>query len=231
MSCMQTRNAEKGILGSKKEQWKYFNRRYGRVGHVFQQRYKAQLCDDEAYLITLVCYIHQNPSRAGMQEGLNYPWSSHREYIRGYGQYVNSHFVLGMLSMDIKQAIKMYIEKISETHTVLLAENELVANGEFSEINISELQKTESEGTEHYSPCEALENLAKQVAEEMNVSLENLLGRCRIRRVVEARNLLIYRAVEARICTKAELAIKLRVDPARITRGYQQVDCIKKSIT
>jgi hypothetical protein len=33
--------------------------------------------------------------------------------------------------------------------------------------NISELQKTEFEGIEHYSPCETLENLAKQVAEEM----------------------------------------------------------------
>jgi REP element-mobilizing transposase RayT len=42
----------------------YFNRRYGEVGHLFQGRYKAIVCDKDAYLLELVRYIHLNPVRA-----------------------------------------------------------------------------------------------------------------------------------------------------------------------
>lgn len=38
----------------------YFNRRYGKVGHLFQGRYKSFLCDRDQYLLSLVRYIHLN---------------------------------------------------------------------------------------------------------------------------------------------------------------------------
>ena len=41
----------------------YFNRRYGEAGHLFQGRYKAIVCDKDAYLLELVRYIHLNPVR------------------------------------------------------------------------------------------------------------------------------------------------------------------------
>ncbi len=42
----------------------YFNRRYREVGHLFQGRYKAIVCDKDSYLLELVRYIHLNPVRA-----------------------------------------------------------------------------------------------------------------------------------------------------------------------
>lgn len=42
----------------------YFNRRYKTVGHLFQGRYKAILCDKDAYLLSLIKYIHLNPVKA-----------------------------------------------------------------------------------------------------------------------------------------------------------------------
>ena len=44
----------------------YFNRKYKTVGHLFQGRYKALLCDRERYLLSLIKYIHFNPVRAKM---------------------------------------------------------------------------------------------------------------------------------------------------------------------
>jgi hypothetical protein len=44
----------------------YFNRKYGKVGHLFQGRYKSYLCDKDSYLLSLVRYIHHNPVRAGL---------------------------------------------------------------------------------------------------------------------------------------------------------------------
>jgi putative transposase len=56
-----------------------FNRRHGRVGHVFQGRYKAILVQKDTYLLELARYIVLNPVRAGMvRSARDWPWSSYR---------------------------------------------------------------------------------------------------------------------------------------------------------
>ncbi len=42
----------------------YFNKRHCRSGHLFQNRYKSILCQEDTYLLELVRYIHLNPLRA-----------------------------------------------------------------------------------------------------------------------------------------------------------------------
>jgi putative transposase len=63
----------------------YFNRRHRRYGHLFQNRYKAILCEGETYLLELIRYIHLNPLRGKIVESLgelqNYPWSGHRALL------------------------------------------------------------------------------------------------------------------------------------------------------
>ncbi|OYD14337.1 hypothetical protein CH333_08310 [candidate division WOR-3 bacterium JGI_Cruoil_03_44_89] len=57
----------------------YYNRKYKIVGHLFQSRYKAILCDKDVYLLQLLRYIHMNPVRAKIVESpSDYLWSSHR---------------------------------------------------------------------------------------------------------------------------------------------------------
>ena len=59
----------------------YFNRRYRRTGHLFENRYKSILCDEDNYLPALIRYIHLNPMRANrvktIEELDRYPWSGH----------------------------------------------------------------------------------------------------------------------------------------------------------
>jgi REP element-mobilizing transposase RayT len=56
-----------------------FNRRHGRVGHVFQGRYKAIIVQKESYLLELARYVVINPVRAGMVHTPDqWPWSSYR---------------------------------------------------------------------------------------------------------------------------------------------------------
>jgi len=58
-----------------------FNRRYKRVGHLVQNRFKAILCEEETYFMELVRYIHLNPVRAGIVQTFDdlaaYPWTGH----------------------------------------------------------------------------------------------------------------------------------------------------------
>jgi putative transposase len=61
---------------------KYYNRKYGRVGHLFQSRYKGILCQSDQYLAELVRYIHLNPVRAKMvRKPAAYRFSSHCAYL------------------------------------------------------------------------------------------------------------------------------------------------------
>jgi len=62
----------------------YFNRRHRKVGHLFHGRYKAIICDKEAYLLTLIRYLHLNPVRAKLVKQPDaYPYSGHPVYLAG----------------------------------------------------------------------------------------------------------------------------------------------------
>ncbi len=58
-----------------------FNQRHKRSGHLFQNRYKSIVCEEESYLLELVRYIHLNPLRAGLVKDLaglkRYAWCGH----------------------------------------------------------------------------------------------------------------------------------------------------------
>ena len=71
----------------------YFNRVYGHVGAVFEGRFKSEPVETDEYLMTVVRYIHENPRKGGVYNGLDYPWSSYREYCGKKG-YADTSFVL-----------------------------------------------------------------------------------------------------------------------------------------
>jgi len=58
-----------------------FNKRHKRSGHLFQNRYKSIVCEEDPYLLELIRYIHLNPLRAGLVKDLKeldkYPWTGH----------------------------------------------------------------------------------------------------------------------------------------------------------
>ena len=58
-----------------------FNKRQKRIGHLFQNRYKSVICEEDPYLLELIRYIHLNPLSAGIVKDLKeldkYPWTGH----------------------------------------------------------------------------------------------------------------------------------------------------------
>ena len=60
----------------------YFNRKYSRVGHLFQDRFKSESIDTDAYLLMALRYIHRNPVKAGLcARAEEYRRSSMNEYL------------------------------------------------------------------------------------------------------------------------------------------------------
>lgn len=89
----------KFMQGLQQSYSQYFNLSHRKVGHVFQGRYKAIVCEKDEYLLELVRYIHLNPVRSGLvQEPGRYRYSGHREYAEGKASAVmDPRKVLGML--------------------------------------------------------------------------------------------------------------------------------------
>lgn len=60
----------------------YFNQKYARTGHLFQDRYLSEPVSDEPYLLTVFRYILNNPAKAGICPATEYAWSSYALYDR-----------------------------------------------------------------------------------------------------------------------------------------------------
>lgn len=57
----------------------YFNSRYDKVGHLWQDRFKSKVIDKDAYLFECINYIETNPIRSSLVSHLeDYAWSSYR---------------------------------------------------------------------------------------------------------------------------------------------------------
>ena len=96
-----------------------FNRRHRRHGHLFQNRYKSILCEEETYLLELVRYIHLNPLRAGLVKNLrelgSFPYSGH-SVLTGKKKRVwqDRDYVLGYFGNTEREAKRKYVEFISK---------------------------------------------------------------------------------------------------------------------
>ncbi|MEO8191422.1 MAG: transposase [Acidobacteriota bacterium] len=88
-----------------------FNRRHGRVGHLFQGRYKAFLVQKDRYLLALVRYIHENPVKARIVERPeDFRWSSDLAYrTSGASAWLDTDFVLSILAGRRGAAVRAYV--------------------------------------------------------------------------------------------------------------------------
>jgi len=96
-----------------------YNRRHKRWGHLFQNRYKSIVCEDDPYLLELTRYIHLNPLRAGMVRGMKslnkYPWSGHSAIMgRIPRQWQDTETVLGYFGKRKRAAIEKYEQYVKE---------------------------------------------------------------------------------------------------------------------
>ncbi|MCF8009872.1 MAG: transposase [Clostridiales bacterium] len=87
----------------------WYNWKYERCGHLFQDRYKSETVEDDKYFLAVLRYIHQNPIKAGLVKELaDYPWSSYREYINQKNKLTETDFALGLFSNNKAKAVEEF---------------------------------------------------------------------------------------------------------------------------
>lgn len=61
---------------------KAINKRYGRTGHLFEERFRRKVIDSQSYLLNIIAYIHMNPQKHGfVGDFKQYPFSSYHAYV------------------------------------------------------------------------------------------------------------------------------------------------------
>lgn len=80
----------------------YFNRKYQRVGHLFQDRFGSEAVEDDGYYLSAMRYIHMNPVKAGICSAPEeYEYSSYREYVGDSLRTLTyKDMALGMLGLE-----------------------------------------------------------------------------------------------------------------------------------
>ncbi len=82
----------------------YFNQKYERSGHLFQDRFRSEPVEDDAYLLSVIRYIHKNPEKAGIAKAEKYRWSSYAAYLSPCGEIDNS------LALDMLGGPERFVE-------------------------------------------------------------------------------------------------------------------------
>lgn len=171
----------------------YYNRKYKKSGHVFQGRYKAILCERDAYLLGLVRYVHLNPVRAGMVKlPEEYPWSSHFAYLRGAsGGMVEVELPLSLLASTRKAAVSVYksfmLEGLSLGHCAdyyQVKEQRFLGTDDF----VAALEGMQRTSEEKLFPVAiTLDEVVRAVAETCEMPVERIMDRSRAREGVTPR--------------------------------------------
>jgi len=168
----------KFMQGLKQSYTQYFNRSYRKVGHLFQGRYQAIICDRDKYLMALIRYIHLNAVRAKLvTRPERYVYSGHNSYLtNGTAKIVEVTAILKLLGG--KKAYERFVlEGIGESHN---EEYYAVADQRFlGEQGFGEEISRDAEPNEERKANKPLEAGFKEVARRVGTTPELLRGKDR----------------------------------------------------
>jgi REP element-mobilizing transposase RayT len=203
-----------------------YNRRHRKVGHLFQGRYKAILCDRDAYLLELVRYIHLNPGRLKVPvDPWRYRWSSVGAYLGRSGPVkVDTQEVLRQFGSQVgtaRRAYQRFIEEgmkqgHDEKYYQTLDQRFLGEDSFVQEI----AKRIDAKEIEIKAQRVGFARLLEAICALREVDSKALLQAGRQRQWVAARAQLVYLAREWSGITTKELGRRLHRDASMISRLY-----------
>jgi putative transposase len=212
----------------------HFNRKYRTVGHLFQGRYKAILCERERYLLSLLKYIHHNPVRAKITERPSaYRWSSDKAYRSSCNDnLIDTDTVLRLFSENRTRARQKYREFMDDGITVKKQEvyatvdQRVLGDDTFVDRIAEEHGKvTKERRKREYS----LEQIAGAVAAAAEMSIRKLRGSSRQRDISGGRVAFtaLARAYGYRV---REIAEYLGRDPTAVSQYARKIEEVQNLI-
>jgi putative transposase len=223
----------------------YYHKKYKSVGHLFQGRYKAILCQRDTYLLELVRYVHLNPVRAALVDNPDdYLWNSHQAYLGYLNQpFVKKDLIFKMFSEDESAARKKYwqfirdgIDKRRQNALYNVIDQRYLGNPEFVERvkqKIKSQDQTENQKREQnihdlqnllLIKNKTLPEILKIVTEITGVYPESILGKSREQLISRARSLFVLVATRRVGISNKSLAEFLRRDASSISNMIRRIE-------
>jgi hypothetical protein len=205
----------------------YFNRKYRKVGHLFQGRYKAILCDRDAYLLELVRYLHLNPERMRSPiQAATYRWSSHGSYLgKDNLVRIETGAVLGEFAKSLGKARMGYLRFMAEGEAkghqadyYDVRDQRFLGDERFVEQVEEQVQGDREIAVPR--PRVKLPALLAMVAKAQGATEKELTEAGRQRKWVGARSMLVYLGRDWCRMSIKELGKGLQRDPSVISRLY-----------
>jgi len=205
-----------------------FNVRYRKSGHLFQGRYKAILCERDAYLLELSSYLHLNPVRAGLiDDPVDYRWTSYGAYVRGEDdELVNTGFVLAQFSRNRRSAMRGYErfvrDRIDQGHRKEFYEvkdQRFLGEDDF----VEEVRR----GLDEASPCVydiSIAEIVCEVSSVLGISLDLICSDSRNRRGALGRAVVGYVGRKLAGHRVKAVAEHFHRDPVGISQGMQKLE-------
>jgi putative transposase len=211
---------------------RYFNRRHGEVGHLFQGRYKAIVCDKDAYLLELVRYIHLNPVRTKIVKGPeDYVWTGHLSYLgRGGKPLIDEGFVLDQFSDKRSLGRRKYRqfvwEGISSGHEEKYYQvKDQRYLGEDSFVERIEKERKEAQSWVYDLPLRAM---SEEISIAMGITRDRLYSMTRDREGARGRGVVGYLARRISGYGVKEIADHFGRSPATISEGIKKVEDLQR---
>ena len=223
----------------------YFHKKYNCIGHIFQARYKAILCQRDAYLLELVRYIHLNAVRATQVDSPEkYPWSSHRVYL-GYlrQSFIKKDFIFRLLSDNRSVAEKIYRQFIKDgmdkghqesyynvIDQRLLGSSDFVnkvkqrIKGQDQNRNHNQKHSIQEQRDQMLIEKKTLPEILEAVAKIMQTSSESILSRSREQWISDVRSLCAFVAVRKAGISNKILAEFFGREPSSVSIMIRKVE-------
>lgn len=176
----------------------YINKKYERVGHLFQNRYLSKPVESKKYFLDLQRYIHQNPVKAGIGTVDNYKWSSYKEYLYRK-RIIDDIPILKLFSKDKWTALKEFIRYNHEDVSLekdLEEEFEFISKRGMTDEELVNIIKEELEIESIYT----IQQYQKKIRDEYIKKILNIKGTnmTQIARVIGVSTKTIKRVIEGK---------------------------------
>ena len=198
-----------------------FNLRHGRVGHLFQNRFKSVLVESEEHLRVLVPYVHLNPVRAGVVADVaglaSYPWTGHAALMgRRPRRFLAASSVLAWFGGSPGDARPTLERCMSET---LRATSEGAAHPALPAAHTARVRcRTRRHRCPGEDPPGPVDRLLARVCSQVGATPDFVLGGRRHAKTVVARSITAYLAVAELGLSVEDVASALHLNPSATSR-------------
>jgi putative transposase len=204
----------------------YINKKYDRVGHLFQGRFKSVMVDANAYFLELIRYIHLNPVRAKLVENpKDYRWSSYRAYCKLIKcSWLNINDVLRRFGRTFNEALKNFEEYVLRGIGLVVPSvlrNEVFVNLSDDEMFLEEIVQG---SLRPQKKIVKLTDIVEKICNEFKISQEVLIASGKNREISHVRAILALLIRDIENISTEELAEFLKRDSSSLCKLVNRLE-------